>query len=222
MDFTSRNNPQNTAHPTNQFGGGAPSVNSSNTNNNGGQPKRFGGKPVAKWLQLSYVALLFSVTVLVVSLVFLMYFGGGHRNEAKYVNTSGYQAVFLNNGQVYFGHIKSLNPEYVNLTNIYYLQTSQTDTASKTAASNVSLVKLGCELHAPYDQMIINQSQVIFWENLKDTGQVVKAINQYKQQNPNGQNCSQQSQSSTNQAPATNSQPSAPAPSAGTGVIRKP
>ncbi|MGH7233984.1 MAG: hypothetical protein ACREF7_00865, partial [Candidatus Saccharimonadales bacterium] len=58
-------------------------------------------------------------------------------------------------------------------------------------------VKLGCELHAPYDQMVINMSQVTFWENLQSTGQVAKAVAQYDKTYPHGQTCTDQSNSST-------------------------
>ncbi len=69
------------------------------------------------------------------------------------------------------------------------------------AGSNITLVKLGCELHEPYDQMVINSDQVTFWENLQDGGQVAKAVKTFQQQNPNGQKCADQSSSaSTNSA----------------------
>jgi hypothetical protein len=45
--------------------------------------------------------------------------------------------------------------------------------------------------------MVINRTQIAFWENIKDNGKVVQAIKQFKQQNPNGPNCSQQSSSSS-------------------------
>jgi hypothetical protein len=114
------------------------------------------------------------------------------------------QAVFLNTGQVYFGDIKSLNSKYLVLKNIYYLQTSNNGSTTSTTAANtnVSLVKLGCELHSPYDQMIINREQVTFWENLQDSGQVAKAVKTFEQQNPNGQKCADQSTS--NNASTTN------------------
>jgi hypothetical protein len=117
-----------------------------------------------------------------------------------------YQAVFLNNGQVYFGHINSISNQTLDLRNIYYLQTSASSTAAATttttSSSNVSLVKLGCELHAPYDQMLINDTQVIFWENIQDSSQVVKAITAYQKANTT-QSCTTQSQNSTDQAPST-------------------
>lgn len=120
-------------------------------------------------------------------------------SEAKRVNTDKYQAVFLNGGATsgavayttYFGHIKSMNDNYVVLKDVYYLTTEQT---TDNKAANPQLTKLGCQqLHSPYDEMVINRNQVAFWENLKDDGKVAKAIEQYVKQNPKGPNCDEQS-----------------------------
>ncbi len=134
--------------------------------------------------------LLISVMILVVALIASIAFSK-NKEQAKYVNNSQYQAVFLNGGQVYFGKITSLNNRYLALNNIYYLRVNQAvqPNDAKAANSDVSLVKLGCELHGPQDQMLINTDQVIFWENLKTDGQVAKAVAEYQKQNPNGQKC---------------------------------
>lgn len=138
------------------------------------------------------------VLALVVALIVFVAFGGG-KKEAGYVDDDKLQAVFLQTGQVYFGDIRALNNNYIELENIYYLQTSGTDnTATTTSNANVSLVKLGCELHAPYDRMVINRDQVTFWENLQDNGQVAKAVATFKKDNPNGQKCSDQSAAPNN------------------------
>jgi hypothetical protein len=68
--------------------------------------------------------------------------------------------------------------------------------------------------HSPEDEMIINRSQIAFWENIKDDGKVVQAIKQFKQQNPNGPNCSQQSSSQTQ--PTTTTPPPATTPQSST------
>ena len=97
-----------------------------------------------------------------------------------------YQAVFLTNGQVYFGKVSNVNGDYVELSDIYYLQVQQSvqpEAKDKTDQSQVSLAKLGSELHGPEDAMHISRQQVLFWENLKNDGKVVQAINSYKQQN---------------------------------------
>lgn len=98
------------------------------------------------------------------------------------INGDQYQAVFLDNGQVYFGKLSSLNSDYVQLTDIYYLQVDQQvqPDQSTTPQQQISLAKLGNELHGPEDQMFINPDKIVFWENLKDSGQVTEAIVQYQ------------------------------------------
>lgn len=152
-------------------------------------------------------ALLAVAVVILIVAVFVAALGGKNKAESKYVDTSKLQAVFLNTGQVYFGSVKSLNNRYMILNNIYYLQTANSG-SNASANSSVTLVKLGCELHEPYDQMVINRDQITFWENLQDNGQVAKAVQTFEKQNPNGQKCADQSSSSsstTNSAqPANN------------------
>lgn len=179
----------------------------------GGAGSHRGSKGKAgRLFQLSSIALLFSATVLVVALVLSLFFGNVPA-ENKYVNKKTLQAVFLNNGQVYFGNIRSLNEKYVRVSNIYYLRVNQqvqpNQTNTNAAAQDISLVKLGCELHGPDDQMLINRDQVTFWENLKTDGQVAKAVTEFVKQNPNGQKCTtaaaDSSTPTTNTTPATNS-----------------
>jgi hypothetical protein len=146
-------------------------------------------------LRIASVTLLFCVTILIVALVGLVTLGGP-KPENNFVQGDKLQAVFLNGGQVYFGNIKNLNDKYMRMSNIYYLRVNQTvqpkQASSSTAAAaqnDISLVKLGCELHGPTDEMLINRDMIIFWENLKGDGQVAKAVDEYKKQNPGGQNC---------------------------------
>jgi len=101
-----------------------------------------------------------------------------------------YQAVFLSNGQVYFGKVEKNNKAEVVLEDIYYLQVTrplqQTQEGQEQAnpQGELSLVKLGNELHGPTDAMHINRDQILFIEDLKDDSNVFQAITNYK----NGQN----------------------------------
>jgi len=97
--------------------------------------------------------------------------------DGNLVNKSGYQAVFLENGQVYFGHLSNINDGYVRLTDIYYLQSSA-DVQKKSSKDEpqLQLNKLGNELHGPEDAMYISRSTVTFWENMKSDSKVVEAI----------------------------------------------
>ncbi len=161
-------------------------------------------------LKLANVGLLFSTTVLILAVVFAVRFVSGAAPESKFVDSSKMQAVFLNSGQVYFGRIGSLNEQYLTVSDIYYLRVSQQVQPGQTQANNaqndISLVKLGCELHGPTDEMVINRDQVTFWENLKGDGQVAKAVADYKKANPQGQKCdapAEQTQTPTTTTPTT-------------------
>src|SRR5258705_13388412 len=90
-----------------------------------------------------------------------------------------YSAIFLAHGQVYFGHITSLTSDSIKLEDVYYLRTQtnlNTELSNEKEVPGVQLaiVKLGKEIHAPKNAMTINRPQVLFWEELRDDGEVVK------------------------------------------------
>ena len=97
---------------------------------------------------------------------------------------------------------------YTTLKDIYYLQvvqqpglqgSGQTE-QQQQAQSQISLVKLGNELHGPVDEMKISRAKFCSDESMKEDSQVVQAINNYKA-NPQG-----------TAAPAAAPAPTAPAP----------
>lgn len=189
MDWTN-NGPARPAQPAPAGGGGT-------------QHTKRKKLPGLSGMKLISVALLFSATALIVALVYFLAMGKGV-GEAKYVDNGKLQAVFLNGGQVYFGKLKDLNSQYLRMSDIYYLRVNQTvqpnqegGAQQQTTGNDISLVKLGCELHGPKDEMLINREQVIFWENLKDDGQVAKAVAEYIKANPNGQDCNTNNGQST-------------------------
>jgi len=142
--------------------------------------------------------------------------------EKGLVDNKKMQAVFLNGGQVYFGQIKDLNDKYMRVDGIYYLRVNQqvqpNQAENQQSANDISLVKLGCELHGPEDSMVIYRDQIIFWENLKTDGQVAKAVEQYKKDNPQGQKCDEAAaqQQSTPATPEQNNESSSDAPATST------
>lgn len=127
---------------------------------------------------LSIVAALLVVVAMALSLL-------PKASSSNLVKTDQYQAVFLSNGQVYFGKLSNVNSGYVKLSDIYYLQVEQQVQPDQNQDNDeqpqVSLAKLGNELHGPEDQMYIANDQVVFWENLKNDGsRVVDAIREYQ------------------------------------------
>jgi hypothetical protein len=129
---------------------------------------------------------ILAVLLVLVALSALGWLGTKAVNAAtadKAVKTKQYQAVFLTNGQVYFCKVSKIDASYVKCNDIYYLQVQQQVQPKDQNAQQqpqVSLAKLGGELHGPEDVMYISRSQVLFWENLKPDGKVAKAIQDYK------------------------------------------
>jgi hypothetical protein len=166
--------------------------------------------------RVSFVALLVSGTVLFIAMILFIVFGTPINREDKYVDHANYQAVFVNvngtnGGQVYFGKVTSLTPQYIHLTNVFYIQNQQS--GDKDASSAYNLVKLGCELHGPQDEMLINRDQVFFWENLKSDSQVAQKAAEFYKQNPNGQKCSANSNSTQQSSGTTQQSSNATSPS---------
>jgi len=137
--------------------------------------------------------------------IILVIVGGGLYLVASYTGIGGgfllkgsnfeteWQAVFLTNGQVYFGQVEKVNNEFVFLENIYYLQVvslentiGQPPDVQTQPEQRLTLIKLGNEIHGPTDEMMINRAQVVIIENLKDDSRVVQAIADYlvNQDNP--------------------------------------
>jgi len=71
-----------------------------------------------------------------------------------------YQAVFLDNGQVFFGRLEASGPAYLTLRDVFYIQ--RVEESEKKEARNI-LVKRGSEGHGP-DFMRINVRHVVLIE----------------------------------------------------------
>jgi hypothetical protein len=121
----------------------------------------YGIKSVVFWV-LGIIAIFFAFNVLDVN-------GNSHLPA---VPQTKWQAVFLNNNQVYFGKLTDVSSSYVTLSDVYYLRTA----SDLEQASSLNLIKLGGELHGPEDVINIPKSSVLFWENMKDTSRVVQTI----------------------------------------------
>lgn len=105
------------------------------------------------------------------------------RNMPK-IDPDTYQAIFLDNNQQYFGHLKNLGTRYPYLTDIYYVQV-QGPRTENLQDQKFTLIKLGNEIHGPEDVIYFNPKKLLFWENLKSDSKVVKGIAQEKAQRNN-------------------------------------
>jgi hypothetical protein len=89
------------------------------------------------------------------------------------IDSSTYQAVFLSNGQIFFGKLTAGDDSYDYLRHVYFLQSSVT---SRGSSSGQQLIKLTKEIHGPEDLMVIARSQILYIENLDPHGQAAKLI----------------------------------------------
>lgn len=90
-----------------------------------------------------------------------------------------YQAVFLANGQTYFGRYYDRIGAYAKIEDVYYLQ--QTESANPDQAPDTKLVRRGRELHSPAARMLVPKSAVLFVEDLKDASPIAQFMKQDRQ-----------------------------------------
>lgn len=129
-----------------------------------------------------------AVAVGIMALSFMML----HRSStASTIDSNKYQAVFFTNGQVYFGKLDQVNADYFKLNDVFYIQAANAQTEGNNSenpqetsaqSTDIRLIKLGSEVHAPDDEMIISKDQILFFENLKTEGKVTDSIIKYNQQ----------------------------------------
>ncbi|MCX6785830.1 MAG: hypothetical protein NTZ18_03205 [Candidatus Komeilibacteria bacterium] len=156
------------------------------------QPQQYMAQPPVAPKKSGWGGKIIAIVVVIVVILIGLFLVSKYTNwnilnvNKESAGATGWQAVFLTNGQVYFGQVTKENDKIIVLADIYYLQVAQSPQpapegqAAAQANSNLSLVKLGNELHGPKDAMKINMSQVLFTEELKSDSKVVDAIVRYK------------------------------------------
>lgn len=100
-------------------------------------------------------------------------------------------SVTLSNGQSYIGHLEQYGPQTVVLFDAYYLQavtdatttegvtdTTAADAATETAEpeSNLQLISIADDLHKPFDYLIINRDQILYWQQLSQESPIVQTL----------------------------------------------
>ncbi|MEK6207541.1 MAG: hypothetical protein AABM32_07860 [Chloroflexota bacterium] len=88
------------------------------------------------------------------------------------VGRAQYQAVFLANGQTYFGRYYDRIGAYAKIEDVYYLQ--EVNGTDPDAASATRIVRRGFELHEPVARMLIPKSTILFVEDLTDSSPIAQ------------------------------------------------
>lgn len=97
------------------------------------------------------------------------------------IEADKYQAVFLSNGQIYFGNLESHDNRYMKLTNVFYLERQLSAGGEEQAElpdsdNNFQLLKYSDVLYGSEDLMVISRDDIIRYENLDPNGVVARAI----------------------------------------------
>ena len=121
------------------------------------------------------IILLIVGIVLLIAIIVFSFFSLT-QNQIK--KPQAWKAVFLINGQSYFGHIAKQTKTEIVLHDVYYLQLRQVPAkkGETKPSQQLSIVKLGQETYGPENMMTINRSQVLFVEQLREDSQIVKKI----------------------------------------------
>lgn len=100
-------------------------------------------------------------------------------NLAQKIDRSGYQVVYLTNGQAYFGKLQNTTGDYLVMKDPYSAQSlapKDADTAASTAQT--TLLKVSQQVYGPQDSIAIKSDQVSFWQNLRSDSKVTAALKQ--------------------------------------------
>ncbi len=125
----------------------------------------------------------------IIAVIVIAIFGLGYwaMTQGWFMNTNqGVKAVFLENGQVYFGKIVRETSQEIQLSDVYYIQVQDqvqpatTEGGQPTTISVPTLTKRGDELHQPYGTLRLNRQHVVAIENVGADSQVAQEINNTK------------------------------------------
>ena len=94
------------------------------------------------------------------------------------VGAARYQAVFLENGQTWFGHYRDRLGPYAAMESVYYVQTKASQDPDVPTTSQ--LIKRGNELHAPDPRLLIPKTAILFIEDLRDDSPIAKYMDQQR------------------------------------------
>ena len=96
---------------------------------------------------------------------------------------SRWTGVFLTNGQAYFGHFYEAPGDRIKLDEVYYVLATQLQSQDprNPPQTQLSLQRLGGEIHGPQQTMWIYKTQILFLEDLRSDSPVVRSIAQLKQ-----------------------------------------
>lgn len=112
----------------------------------------------------------------------------------KQEGKSGYVAVYLTNGKMYFGRIDRQTDDQLVLTDVFFIIQTQSGSEEKSTGeegeaegatvesppqAEFELVRNADHFRSPEDRLTLTRSHIVFWEPLRSDSRVVEAIKKY-------------------------------------------
>ena len=101
--------------------------------------------------------------------------GCAKKSDQKINIDTEYKAVFLDNGQVFFGKIEEAGPSYLVLKDVFYVQSQVIQQEKDKREVKNILMKRGNEWHRP-DRMYVNSNHITFIESVAPSSRVGELI----------------------------------------------
>lgn len=125
------------------------------------------------------------IALLVIALAAAAWFVLGSKKVDTGIDNTKYQAVFLSNGQIYFGKLYTHSDETMRLTDGYFPQAqadaSADDEEATDTSGGIQLIRLGDEVYGPENEIFISKDQILHYENLRTDSKVARLIQQNEQ-----------------------------------------
>lgn len=123
------------------------------------------------------MAVIACLSAVVIALTWgLVWKGGADANSPNF--GTPFQAILLDNGQVYYGKLTGLDDRYPEMTDVYYIVRT---TNPQTKVTKNVLVKRGNELHAP-SKTFFDAHHIVMIEPVGMKSEVEKLILKYQSQ----------------------------------------
>jgi hypothetical protein len=142
-----------------------------------------------------------TLTGLILVLLIVLLSGCGSSDNLRFATE--YQAVFMDNGQVFFGRVQKRGPSFLTLRDVFYIQ-HMPSTEKRGEVRNL-LLKRGGEWHGP-DAMFINLEHVVLIEPVAPDSRVFQLIMQAKRPPAPAPSAKPQAPPAKPQAPAAKPQ----------------
>jgi hypothetical protein len=132
------------------------------------------GRKQSPWL----IAVVVVVALVIVEFAVAAIFSIGQFSKT----TSTWSALFLNDNEIFFGHVKSSNSNQIELSNVFYLQRTQPPQGTQAPASISINSLVSSQIQCPQDEITLDRVNVLYQQDLQNGSFVVQKLNQLVQQ----------------------------------------